>query len=62
MKDTHKEEGTHIIKLGSACTVGQLRELIGPYERNCPIRYENKGPVEVEFHSKHAGLDCIVLK
>jgi hypothetical protein len=62
MKDKDREEGTHIIKLGSACTVGQILELLGPYERHCPIRCENKGPIEVEFHRKHAGLDSIVLK
>ncbi len=47
-------------KIGEAETLGKLKVLLGLFRRDFPIRYDNKGPIEVFLH-KDSDRDGVII-
>ena len=42
-------------KLGEACNLEQLRQIIDSFVGECPIRFDNKGPIEIYYSNNGDG-------
>jgi hypothetical protein len=47
-------------KIGEAATIGELQKLFYPFVNECPIRYDDKGPIEV-FYKKEHNKDAVII-